>query len=195
MKLPGVSRETMDRLETYATLLARWNRRINLVAANDVPRLWPRHIEDALQLMPFIPPGIDALTDLGSGGGIPGLVLAIASGLPVTLVEADQRKCAFLREAARTVQARATIVASRIEDATLPKAMLITARALAPLERLLGLAAPHLAPGGTCVFLKGATVQDELTMARRQWHMQASLSPSRTDAQGAILVVTNLERA
>lgn len=195
MNLPGVSRETMDRLETYATLLARWNRRINLVAANDVPRLWPRHIEDALQLMPFIPPGTDALTDLGSGGGLPGLVLAIASGLPVTLVEADQRKCAFLREAARTVQARATIVASRIEDATLPKAMLITARALAPLERLLGLAAPHLGPGGTCVFLKGATVQDELTVARRQWHMQASLSPSRTDAQGAILVVTNLERA
>ncbi len=195
MRLPGVSRETQDRLETYAALLARWNRRINLVAANDLPRLWPRHIEDALQLMPFIPAGTDALTDLGSGGGLPGLVLAIASGLPVTLVEADQRKCAFLREAARTVQARATIVASRIEDANLPRATLITARALAPLDRLLGLAAPHLAPGGTCVFLKGASVQDELTVARRQWHMQASLSPSRTDAQGTILVVTDLERA
>ena len=192
---PDVSRETRERLDAYVALLVRWNTRINLVAPKDVPRLWPRHVEDALQLLPFVPPGTEALTDLGSGGGLPGLVLAIASGLPVTLVEADQRKCAFLREAARSVQARAQVVASRIEAATLPKATLITARALAPLDRLLGLAAPHLAPGGTCVFLKGASVQDELTVARRGWHMEAHLSPSRTDSQGSVLVVTNLERA
>ena len=190
----SVSRETLERLAAFAALLERWNRRINLVSPHDLERLWPRHIEDSLQLLPLIPPGTTALTDLGSGAGFPGLVVAIATGMPVTLVEADQRKCAFLREAIRSTAADATVVPGRIEAVRLPLASLITARALAPLPRLLELAAPHLAPGGTCLFLKGAGVQDELTAARREWHMQVMATPSRTESRATILAITGLAR-
>ena len=191
----SVSRETRDRLLVFAGLLERWNARINLVAPGEIGRLWPRHIEDSLQLQPLVPAGTTQFTDLGSGAGFPGLILAMASGIPVTLVEADQRKCAFLREAARVTGTDASVVAARIEATQLPPAPLVTARALAPLPRLLALAKPHLAPGGTCLFLKGASVEDELTAARREWHMRVMLQPSRTDPQGAVLAITGLDHA
>ncbi len=191
----AVSRETIHRLDAFLALLARWNPRINLVAPGELPRLRARHIEDALQLLPLVPAGTQAFADLGSGAGFPGLVLAAAAGLPVTLVESDARKAAFLREAARTLEVAATVLNRRIEAVPPLGATLLTARALAPLPRLLALAAPHLAAGGTCLFPKGAGLPAELTAARREWHMQAMPIPSRTDPLGAILVVTDLRPA
>ena len=130
-----VSRETSRRLDVFAELLQRWNQRINLVSPRDLPHLWDRHVTDSLQLLDELPPGAP-FVDLGSGGGFPGLVLAIANDSPVTLVEADQRKASFLREAARATGTTANVIARRIEQADLPPTRYLTARALAPLPRL-----------------------------------------------------------
>ena len=189
-----VSRETLNSLERFCSLLLRWNRTVNLVSRRDEPLLWDRHIADSLQLTALILPRPDRAIDLGSGAGFPGLVLAMATGVPFDLVESDQRKAAFLREAARITDAPVRIHATRIEMARLSPAPLITARALAPLPRLLNLAARLLAPGGQCLFLKGADAQAELTHAAAQWHMRVERVPSRTAFNACILRISDVSR-
>ena len=189
-----VSRETCDRLRAYADLLLRWNRTINLISRADERQLWSRHIDDALDLLPLLPSEFSHAIDLGSGGGLPGLVLAIATGRPFHLVESDQRKSVFLREAARVTSAPVTVHAQRIEALRLPPAPLITARALAPLAKLLEWAAPLLAPGGTCVFPKGRNADDELTAAASQWHMRVQKTQSRTDPTACVLSISEIAR-
>ena len=176
-------------------LLLRWQRTINLISARDIEYVWPRHIADSLQLLPLIPPDTDRAIDLGSGAGLPGLVLAIATGLPFDLVESDHRKAAFLREAARLTGAPATIHATRIETASVPPARLITARALAPLPILLRWASPLLAPGGICLFPKGRSAEDELTDAASKWHMHIERTPSRTDTSATIFRISEITPA
>ncbi len=166
--LESVPRDTMDRLRTYAALLLRWNATINLVGRGDADLLWTRHIADSLRLCPLVPPGTEAAVDLGSGAGLPGLVLAVVTGIPFALVEADRRKAAFLLEAARVTAAPVTVHDTRIEAAQIAPAPLVTARALAPLPRLLGYAHRLLAPSGTCLFPKGAGADAEIAAARRQ---------------------------
>ena len=182
------------RLQRFAALLLRWNGTVNLIAPQDAPILWERHIEDSLQLAPLIPSRPDRAIDLGSGGGFPGLVLAIATGIPFDLVESDRRKAAFLREAARETGAPATVHATRIEDARLPQAGLVTARALAGLPALLAFAEPLLLPDGTCLFMKGAAVDAELTQAAAQWHMRVDRLPSRTNPSATILRISEITR-
>jgi 16S rRNA (guanine527-N7)-methyltransferase len=189
---PAQAREA---LEAYAELLARWNARINLVSPRDLPRLWDRHIDDAAQLVPLIPPATRRIADLGSGAGLPGLVLAILTGLDTHLVERDKRKAAFLREAARVTGAPATVHAADAATLAPLGADLVTARALAPLPVLLPLAVRHLAPGGACLFPKGATVEAELTAARPAWTMTVERFPSRTDPDATILRLTEVARA
>jgi 16S rRNA (guanine527-N7)-methyltransferase len=189
-----VPRETLLALERFSALLLRWNRTVNLISPRDEPLLWDRHIADSLQLVPLIDPLPAHATDLGSGAGFPGLILAIATGVPFDLIEADQRKAAFLREAIRITGAPARVCAVRIESAKLAPTPLITARALAPLPKLLDLAAPFLTHGGHCLFLKGANVQMELTHAAAQWHMQVEHLPSRTAPDACILRISNLSR-
>lgn len=189
----NVSRETMVRLEVFASLLERWNQRINLVSPKDLAQLWPRHIEDSLQLADDMPQGVP-FVDLGSGGGFPGLILAIATGNPVTLVESDQRKASFLREAARSTGADATVVAKRIEEAEIAPVGIVTARALAPLPLLLDWATRFLRPDGLCLFLKGRNAEDELTAAGAEWHMTISRRPSRSSSDGVILRLSEIRR-
>jgi len=195
VKRDRISPEARHALDAYASLLARWNARINLVSPADLPRLWDRHIDDAAQLVPLIPQATRRIADLGSGAGLPGLILAILTGLGTHLVERDQRKAAFLREAARVTGAPATVHAA--DAATLPPlgADLVTARALAPLPALLPLAARHLGPGGTCLLPKGATAEAELTAARATWTMTVERFPSRTDPAATILRLTEVARA
>jgi len=162
-----------DRLRLYADLAAKWSPKINLVSKADLPHIWERHIQDSLRLVPLIPAGTTRAIDIGSGGGFPGLVLAIATGIPFDLVESDARKCAFLSEAARLTGAPAKIHNCRIEASGLAPAPLVTARALAPLDKLLALAAPLVAEGGICLFPKGRGAEGELTLARALWHMDA----------------------
>ena len=189
-----VPRETLLALERLSSLLIRWNRTVNLISPGDESQLWDRHIADSLQLVPLVDPFPDRAIDLGSGGGFPGLILALATGVPFDLIEANQRKAAFLREAIRITGAPARVHAVRIESSGLTPAPLITARALAPLPKLLDLVAPLLASDGHCLFLKGANVQAELTHAAAQWHMQVERLPSRTAPGASILRVSNLSR-
>jgi 16S rRNA (guanine527-N7)-methyltransferase len=191
-RYPDVSRETTERLGLYVDLLLRWQRTINLISRRDRAQIWPRHIDDSLQLLPLIPPGTPRGIDLGSGAGLPGLVLAIATGIPFDLVESDQRKAAFLREAAHVTGAPVGVHATRIETATIPRAPLVTARALAPLDRLLPWAARLLAPGGVCLFPKGRGAEGELTAAAARWHMHVLAAPSRTDPSATILRISEI---
>ena len=183
---------TDDRLQKFATLLLRWNKTLNLIAAKDAARIRDRHIADSLQLIPLMPPGLSRAIDLGTGGGFPGLVLAIATGLPFDLIESDQRKASFLRTAILETNAPATVHCHRIEDAPIPPADLITARALAPLPRLLPWAARLLTPDGICLFLKGAKAEEELTAAQTDWTMNVDRTPSQTNADGVVLRIAGL---
>jgi 16S rRNA (guanine527-N7)-methyltransferase len=185
---------TDARLRRFADLLLRWNLSLNLIAARDADVVWERHIADSLQLVPLMPPGLDRAVDLGTGGGFPGLVLAIATGMAFDLIESDRRKASFLRTAILETGAPATVHCCRIEDAAVPPAGLVTARALAPLPRLLPLAARFLRDDGVCLFLKGAKVEEELTAAARDWSMTADRVPSQTGTDGVILRVSGLRR-
>lgn len=189
-----VPRETLAKLEDFAALLIRWNRTVNLISSGDERSLWERHIADSLQLVPLMRPRPDRAIDLGSGAGFPGFVLAVATGVSFDLIEADHRKAAFLREAARITEAPIRVHATRIEESNIDPAPLLTARALAPLPKLLSYAAPLLAPGGACLFLKGDRSQAELTDAAAQWHMRVETIPSRTAPGACILRITNLSR-
>lgn len=182
-----------NRLDRFASLLQRWNATLNLVAPRDMPHLWDRHVEDSLQLAPLIPGGTERAVDLGSGGGFPGLVLAIATGIPFDLIESDRRKAAFLRTAILETGAPAQVHACRIEEAAVPAAPLVTARALAPLPRLLPMVARFLAADGVCLLLKGAKAGDEVAAAHLAWRMTVETAPSRTHPDGAILRIAQLE--
>jgi 16S rRNA (guanine527-N7)-methyltransferase len=183
-----------EALSRFAELLARWNTTINLVSRGDLPVLWRRHIADSLQLGSLCGPLPACAIDLGSGAGFPGLILAIQFALPVALVEEDQRKAAFLREAARVTGAPVTVHADKIERVTLPPAPLVIARGLAPVSRLLAHAERLLEPGGECWFPKTRAVEAELAEAGRQWSMQVQRVPSLTDASGVILRISGVRR-
>ena len=182
------------RLQRFVALLLHWNGTLNLIAAGDTSVVWDRHIVDSLQLVKFLPPGIERAVDLGSGGGFPGLVLAIATGVRFDLIESDRRKASFLRTAVLQTGAPATVHNCRIENAGVPAVPLVTARALAPLPRLLPLAARFLTPDGTCLFLKGANVAEELAAAEQAWTMEVDRHPSETSPEGVVLRVSGLRR-
>jgi 16S rRNA (guanine527-N7)-methyltransferase len=182
-----VSRETLSRLEAYAALLTQWSARINLVGRDTLGDLWRRHILDSAQLWQFAPDAARSVIDLGSGAGFPGLVLAILGVPGVELVEADSRKAEFLREAARVAEAEATIRPCRISAVPAHPVDVVTARALAPLDRLLDLARPFVGPDTVCLFPKGERAAEELTLARKRWTMAASLHQSIADPRGVVL--------
>ena len=188
----GVSRETLSHLQAYAALLRQWNDRINLVGRDSLRDPWRRHFLDAAQLLPFIPNAAQGLIDLGSGAGFPGLVLAIMGVPGVELIEADARKCAFLREAARIAAARVTIRNTRIETVPHHPVDVVTARGCAPLDKLLVLSQQLIGPQTTCLFLKGERAEEELTAALPAWTMTASLHPSRSDPRGVIVVLEQI---
>ena len=189
------------RLETYAALIAKWQKAINLVAPKTLPDLWSRHFLDSAQLLEHAPKDTVRWLDLGSGGGFPGLVIAALFDGHVHMVESDQRKSAFLREAARAMNVSATVHVKRIESiepAQLHAAMagapqVISARALAPLQELIGLAQPLAGPDTVYLFPKGRSTEDELTEARRYWTIPAANKlPSRTDPEASILRLKGL---
>lgn len=189
-----VSRETLSRLEAYADLLTRWSAQINLVGRDTLADLWRRHILDSAQLHALVPSRAQNLIDLGSGAGLPGLVLSILGVPGVELIEADSRKSAFLREAARVTAAEVTIRPCRIQAVPSHPTDIVTARACAPLDRLLDLAERFVAPHTLCLFPKGARFQEELTAARKRWTMNVSVEQSRSDRRGVILRLQQVTR-
>lgn len=197
-----VSRETLARLETIVALLRRWQPTINLVANASLPHVWDRHVADSLQLVNHVPEKPLRWVDLGSGGGFPGLVVAAVlagrAGAEVHLVESDSRKAAFLREAARAAQLPVLVHAARVEDVAqklAPGTDVVSARALAPLPKLLDLAEPFLTAGALGLFPKGRDTARELTDARKGWTLDLDLVPSLSDPEGQIVKVRAASRA
>jgi 16S rRNA (guanine527-N7)-methyltransferase len=191
----NVSRETLARLDAYVQLLTNWNRRINLVGPRTLRDVWRRHILDSGQLYAQIPAKARSLVDLGSGAGLPGLILAILGVPEVHLIESDGRKCAFLREAARITEIPVTIHPKRIADVPGFAADVVTARALAPLPDLLDHGAKFCSEHSILLFLKGETLSEELTGAAKGWKMTERLVPSISDPAGTILRLEKVTRA
>jgi 16S rRNA (guanine527-N7)-methyltransferase len=189
----NVSRESLERLETYVAALTGWQARINLVGPSTLKEIWSRHILDCAQLLPLIPAGTTAIADLGSGAGLPGLVLGIIRPYRMHLYESNGKKASFLREAARLTKADAVVHNVRLETigspTPAPAAQLITARALAPLPELLNHAQPFLSKGATGLFHKGQDVDTELTVASKSWRIDSRKHPSLTDSRAVILEV------
>jgi 16S rRNA (guanine527-N7)-methyltransferase len=199
LALVPVSRETAARLDRYAALLLDWHGRFNLIAASTVSRIWTRHIADSLQLV-GLAPAARKWADLGSGAGLPGVPVACAladqPGAQVHLIESNNKKCAFLREAVRVTGAPAIVHADRVADFSKRyrgELEVITARALAPLPELLSIAYPLLKRGSQGLFPKGQDVEAELTQAAKCWSIQASLVPSRTDPKSRVVVIRHAE--
>ncbi|HXS41164.1 MAG TPA: 16S rRNA (guanine(527)-N(7))-methyltransferase RsmG [Stellaceae bacterium] len=192
-RLVPVSRETLDRLEAYVALLGAWNARINLVGRNTMGDVWRRHILDSAQLFALLPRRTRVLVDLGSGAGLPGLILA-AMGVPeVHLIESDQRKAAFLREAVRVTGVAATVHAVRVESVPALVADAVTARALADLSQLIEISKKFRNSRTVSLFLKGESVEGELLAAQARWRMDASMLPSRSDPGGIVLRLEEIE--
>lgn len=193
-----VSRESRSKIETYVKLLLAWQQRINLIGPATVDAIWTRHICDALQLLPLLPPGTRTIAELGSGAGIPGLIVAMAAGLEAHLYESNGKKAAFLREAARQTHTRATVHNIRLESlqgrSDLPRVQCVVARALAPLPLLLEYASPFLAQGAVGLFHKGQDVEAELTEATKYWRIAVSKHASQCDSRGVILEIREASR-
>jgi 16S rRNA (guanine527-N7)-methyltransferase len=195
-----VSHETIARLDAFVELLLTWQRSLNLIGPSTIAQIWTRHVADSLQLQDFAP-AAQKWVDLGSGAGFPGLVIACAlAGTPaarVHLVEKSPKKAAFLREAARVLNVPALVYAARIEDFIRgfgDSVDVVTARALAPMPRLVGYVAPMVEKGAQALLLKGQDVGVELTEASKCWNIEATLVPSRTDPRGRIVVLTKATR-
>jgi len=190
-----VSRETGARLDQFVALLIRRQKTLNLVAASTLPQIWTRHIADSLQLLALAPTARKWI-DLGAGAGFPGIVIACAlaetPGTQVHLVESKQKKAAFLRDVAAALSLPAIVHTRRIEEFVASNTQsfdAVTARALAPLDKLLGYAIPLLKTGAVGLFPKGRDVGAELTQASKSWRIESELIPSKTDPRGRILLV------
>jgi 16S rRNA (guanine527-N7)-methyltransferase len=197
-----VSRETIHRLEIYAGLLARWQKAQNLVAPSTLSELWHRHFADSAQICGLAPEARTWL-DLGSGAGFPGLVIAILQAnhrdFRMHLAESSSKKCAFLAEVARATHAPVEIHAMRIEalavQATSLAPDIVTARALAPMPKLLDLAAPFFRPTTRGLFLKGREAASEIESARQHWRFRSELHPSLTASDSVVVEIADLKPA
>lgn len=197
----NVSRETFSALKEFEALVRKWTPAINLVSKSSVSDLWSRHIVDSAQIYNAVPTEtVRRWVDLGSGGGFPGLVIALLAkelrpALRVTLVEADLRKATFLQQAAQALSLEIEVIRDRIESLPPLQADVLSARALAPLPELLEFADKHLSQSGTAVFPKGARFLEEVAEARKVWSFDLDSQPSVSESNASILVIRNIHRA
>ncbi len=195
----GVADEDLERLKDYVALLEKWQAKINLVGADSLNDVWRRHILDSAQLGPLLPPEAKSIADIGSGAGFPGLVLAILSGSTQSsrefhLIESNERKCAFLREANRITGAGARVHHSRAEKLSDFSVDVIISRAVASLDELLEYTNFILKKDGQCLFLKGKKWREELTQAKKNWIINESTIQSLSDSSGMILKLEAIAR-
>ncbi|MBU2992310.1 16S rRNA (guanine(527)-N(7))-methyltransferase RsmG [Octadecabacter sp. 1_MG-2023] len=189
-----VSRETMEKLQSFAHLLERWTKSINLIAPNTVSEIWTRHIVDSAQIYQFAPANWSNWTDLGSGGGLPGVIVAILDrdDRPVTLIESDQRKCLFLNTVRRELSLNLNVLNERIENVQNAQASILSSRALASLPDLLSFADRLLDANGVALFSKGARYEEELDQAKKDWHFDVSAHQSQTNSDARILEISRI---
>jgi len=195
----NVSRETIERLQKLETCLATWNRKINLVSATTLDQYWVRHVSDSAQLWDLRPPGAQTWVDIGSGAGFPGLVIAALAAeqspeLTVSLIESDRRKAAFLHHASQEMNLSPRIRAERAEDLASFGVDVVSARAVAPLAKLIGYMHHHGKSPTVGLFPKGRTVESELTEARKYWTFEVQKTPSTTDSGGVIVQIRDIRR-
>lgn len=197
----NVSRETIERLERYASELSKWSKRINLIGPSTVDAIWQRHIADSWQLVALYPDA-QHWVDLGTGAGLPGMVIAAhcetlrsaQNSARIDLVESNRKKTAFLRAVMPVVAPSAHIHDRRLEDAipTIPKPDIVTARALASLDQLIDWNKEWLLQGTRGVFPKGRGFQEEIDVARSHWHFECAIHKSMIDAESVILEISNV---
>lgn len=191
VEIDHVSRETLG---LYCEGIRAWNQRINLISASDLANLETRHIDDCLRVVRHLPQGANRVLDMGSGAGLPGLIVAIAlRSVEVVLVESDSRKAAFLTAMRRKLGLDVTVLNERIEDTPSQAADVITARALAPLKTLLDLGFRHRTDGATFLFLKGRTWRQEVEEARSAWRFDLEVIDDRSDGSGPLLKLRDVE--
>ncbi|OZB17237.1 MAG: 16S rRNA (guanine(527)-N(7))-methyltransferase RsmG [Rhodobacterales bacterium 34-62-10] len=195
----NVSRETFQRLEVYVALLEKWTPKINLISKATIPDIWSRHIRDSVQVFRYGPQHFTHWLDLGSGGGMPGLIVAILSAekpneSQVSLVESDGRKAAFLRTVLRETGVPGQVLCERIENLAPQQADVISARALADLSTLLGYTQRHLQPDGVALFSKGLRWENEVEIARREWSFTLEALKSETEKGSVILRIGDIAR-
>jgi 16S rRNA (guanine527-N7)-methyltransferase len=187
----------LEDLKTHVTLLKKWQKRINLVSTETLANVWNRHVLDSSQLYLLIPTGAKKVIDIGSGAGFPGLVLALYfkhyGGPEVHLVESDGRKCSFLTEVNRQTNAGVIIHTKRIEAISDLKGDVITARALAPLRKLIKMSQSFDTGDTTYIFLKGSKVREELIDAQKEWIMDVTETISQTHAVSKILTLKGVK--
>jgi 16S rRNA (guanine527-N7)-methyltransferase len=195
--LTGASPSAMADLETFAVRLAEANAVMNLVGPDTLPDIWNRHYWDSAQLL-ALAPGAKTWADLGAGAGFPGVVLAIllkdTPDAHVWLIDSLGKRCRFLQAVVEELGLPATVVNGRAEDQRIAVDV-VTARAVAPMEKLLGYAQPYLQRGARGLFLKGEKAEAEVAEARRLWQFETDLSVSRSDPRGRIVSVRSLRRA
>ncbi|MBI0075321.1 16S rRNA (guanine(527)-N(7))-methyltransferase RsmG [Commensalibacter sp. M0357] len=192
--LKSVSRETIEKLEIYISLLQQWNKKINLVSQQGMDQVWKRHVYDSFQLIRYLDSSVKSIADLGSGGGFPGLILALSTDIPVILIESDKRKTIFLREVLRQTKTQATVLCQRIENVNAISADVVTARALTSLTQLLEFSKNILNKNGYCLFLKGRSVNLEIEEAQKNWKINYKTFSSQTNADGVIVKINQFER-
>ncbi|MDE9450158.1 16S rRNA (guanine(527)-N(7))-methyltransferase RsmG [Aliiroseovarius sp. Z3] len=195
-----VSRETMERLNIYAKLLEKWNPAINLVSPSTLSSLWTRHFLDSAQIFRLSQPKVATWCDMGTGGGFPGLIVAILAqefdpGRNTICIESDLRKATFLRTVVRETGINADIISKRIEAVTPLGADVVSARALTSLTSLLDLADLHLKAGGTAIYLKGENYRAEVEEALEKWQFELDTYPSKTNPNAVVLEIGDLRRA
>lgn len=187
-----VSRETYGKLELYVSLLEKWQKSINLISDSTLLEMWKRHIIDSYQLVSSISLS-NSVLDLGSGAGLPGMILAVA-GYNVALTESDGKKVAFLREAARILGLAITIHHQRVEEVSLRDASIITARAFASVAAILSLLGGKLTSSHSLLLLKGKSYRDELAEAEKEHQFDVKIQPSITDESGVIVLLYNIKQ-
>ena len=182
-----VPRETQEKLDCYVQLLIKWQARINLISSKTLPEIWHRHILDSAQLVSYLPKTPSVILDMGSGAGLPGVILAIFTGHQLHLVESDSRKSAFMRTALHETGTSAILHEQRMETVPALRPDIITARALAPLSQLITLASGQHHEKIEYLFLKGREAKQELTALPACPKMEAECLPSMTDSQASII--------
>ena len=193
-----VSRETFERLEHYLALLNKWNPKINLVSPTTLAEAWTRHFIDSAQVFDLAGGNSATWVDMGTGGGFPGMVIAIMSAelqpnREMTMIESDQRKCAFLRNVAREAGVRAQVLSKRIDQVEPQNAGVVSARALAALPQLLDFARRHMAPDGIALFPKGQSWREEIAKARLSYSFQHEAIESKTNPEAVVLRIGEIE--
>ncbi len=195
----NVSRETMLKLKSYEASLNEWQQKFNLVSPSTIPFAWERHFLDSMQLFEHIPSNAKSLVDIGSGAGFPGMVLAIMAAeatpyLKVFLVESVVKKTAYLKHVAELTKTNIIVINDRVEKISQPKADVITARALASLEKLFALTANIRRKDTLCLFQKGKSYMEEIQEAQKHWSFNYEAIPSQTSSEGVTLKITNIHR-